>query len=358
MEPNIDGFVDPISPECGQDSWIDQIAAALCPPVVCSSFSTPIVTDIGNILLQLSEAVAEAKGEAERERAKRISLEKENKEMRLQQFVLAEKTACLEDDSTVYSGYRANGMLPSVFETGLSLSECLSYVGSFSACFHDGVENLVYMSYHKAGLAEVDLTKVDRILQPYDFFSLSLVVFASTSNSVIPPELLPFRLDTLEALVGFRPSSHHSPLHSTSTSLEDHPPRMNLLEALNVQSDSDCERILTVRKCHKLGFKSHIHLRQYFSRFGRVERVVLLPMRAKPKNSIDGRGNRPSSMGFVVMESKETVDKILNFNETRGIHEVKGWPIEVRNFVKPVDKNEASDWSVPAAKNGGMFDDW
>jgi hypothetical protein len=144
---------------------------------------------------------------------------------------------------------------------------------------------------------------------------------------------------------------------------------MNLLEALNVQSDADCQRIITVRKCHKLGFKSHVHLRQYFSKFGRVERVVLLPMRAKPKNTMEGRGSRPSSMGFVVMESRDVVEAVLGFNNASGIHDIKGWPIEVRNFVKPVDKPDrevsgttmtselGAAWSVvhnPTFLNEGM----
>ena len=132
---------------------------------------------------------------------------------------------------------------------------------------------------------------------------------------------------------------------------------MNLLEALSVQSEEDCLRIVTVRKCHKLGFKSHIALKQYFSRFGKVDRVVLLPMRAKPKNAMDGRGNRPSSMGFVVMETKEGAERILSFNNSCGIHEIKGWPIEVRNFVKPADKPDR-DVSGSTAATFDLLSGW
>lgn len=126
----------------------------------------------------------------------------------------------------------------------------------------------------------------------------------------------------------------------------DEVPRLNLIEALNIQSDGDIKRIITVRKCHKLGFRSHVFLRQYFSKFGSVEKVVLLPMRAKPKQrgAFDaaydyGRNTRPSSMGFVVMSSEAAVRKILSsFEMDGGIHVIKGWPIEVRNFVRPADK--------------------
>jgi hypothetical protein len=327
-----------------QDQLIDQIAAVLCAPTFEAPMSAPVVSDIGNILLQLSEAVAEAKGEAERERMKRFALEKENSEMRSKQLLFVETSSSLEDDSNVYGCRTFNPLAGassgSVVDTFLNLHDCLSFVSSLAN------PNLIYMSYQKAGFAALDLTRVERILQPHDFSSLMIIVFSSP-NTFIPPELLPFRLDTLQALlsspVGSSVTASYSPKNSSST-FED-PPRMNLLEALNVQCDSDCKRIVTVRKCHKLGFKSHIYLRQYFSKFGKVERVVLLPMRAKPKNSMDGRGNRPSSMGFVVMESQEMVDSIITFNQSCGIHEVKGWPIEVRNFVKPVDKS--GSWSGP-----------
>lgn len=350
---------------------MDQIAAVLCPEE--PPFSNPIVTDIGNILLQLSEAVAEAKGEAERERAKRLTLERENEEMRAQRFALAETVSSLEDDSTLSGQNRivnlSSPLTGSVIETSFNLNDCLAYVCSMSVN-----QDLVYMSYQKAGLADLDLTKVERILQPYDCSSLMFIVFTTCKNTFISSHLLPFGLETLQLLLASPRAptllaGQLSPINSTS-SLED-PPRMNLLEALNVQSDSDCQRIITVRKCHKLGFKSHVHLRQYFSKFGRVERVVLLPMRAKPKNTMEGRGSRPSSMGFVVMESRDVVEAVLGFNNACGIHEIKGWPIEVRNFVKPIDKPDrevsgttmtselGAAWSVvhnPAFLNEGIFE--
>ncbi|EER15200.1 hypothetical protein Pmar_PMAR006929 [Perkinsus marinus ATCC 50983] len=120
------------------------------------------------------------------------------------------------------------------------------------------------------------------------------------------------------------------------------PPRMNLLEALQVFNAEDEKRVFTVRKVHKLGFKSQHALRQYFSQFGRVKDVVLLPMRAKPKPGPSGqvRGVRPSSMGFVVMQRPEDVQKILAYG---GVHTIKGWPIEVRPFVRPSDKRDSKD---------------
>ncbi|KAF4691964.1 hypothetical protein FOZ60_014451 [Perkinsus olseni] len=137
----------------------------------------------------------------------------------------------------------------------------------------------------------------------------------------------------------------------TTTSAENkEPPRMNLLEALQVFNEDDEKRVFTVRKVHKLGFKSQHALRQYFSQFGRVKDVVLLPMRAKPKPGPSGqvRGVRPSSMGFVVMQRAEDVQKILAYGDT---HMIKGWPIEVRPFVRPSEKREAK--ADNAAVDGG-----
>ncbi|KAF4672757.1 hypothetical protein FOL47_000161 [Perkinsus chesapeaki] len=132
-------------------------------------------------------------------------------------------------------------------------------------------------------------------------------------------------------------ADHHSVVSGTDIG---EAPRMNLLEALQVFNEEDEKRVFTVRKVHKLGFKSQHALRQYFSQFGRVKDVVLLPMRAKPKPGPGGqvRGVRPSSMGFVVMQRPEDVQKILAYGDT---HMIKGWPIEVRPFVRPNERRES-----------------
>lgn len=318
-----------------EELLMQQLTAVLCPPAAESVSSVPLVADIGNILLQLSEAVAQAKNEAERERTMRVALEAENEAMKVKQLMLSESVSTLGDEAGVY-GYESVAPLTtpsfgSLIDSSLSLSDCLGVV----TCMP---QELVYISYYNAGFSDLDLSTVERVYKPYDFGNLMFVV-VNAFEAVVPAGLLPFSLDGLQSLLA---GSMHVPTVVSTTSpvssAEDDAPRMNLLEALNVQSDEDCQRIVTVRKCHKLGFKSHIALKQYFSRFGKVERVVLLPMRAKPKNAMDGRGNRPSSMGFVVMETKEGADRILSFNNSCGIHEIKGWPIEVRNFVKPADK--------------------
>ena len=122
---------------------------------------------------------------------------------------------------------------------------------------------------------------------------------------------------------------------------EDEEPRLNLIEALHITSEERTAFVITVRKIHKLGFRSAHFLRAHFQQFGSVEDVVLLPMRARPKPGPDGqiRAPRPSSMGFVVFASKGVAQAALNYGAT---HNIRGWPIEVRAFVRPKDRPSTS----------------
>ena len=326
-----------VAPISEQDKLMQRLAAILCQPGTTTTPSVPLVADVGNILLQLTQAVAQAKSEAEHERSLRIALEHENEAIRFKQFGISESTSTIGDEASGYSYQAPYGVLArsseSLIDSALSLADCLTLMSSLQN------PELVHICYNSAGFLELDLTRIERIYKPYDFGQVMFVVFNSY-DAFVPHDLVPFSYANIESLIS---GSFAATTLASTPSIKvdsDDEPRMNLLEALNVQSDEDCTRIVTVRKCHKLGFKSHIHLRQYFARFGKVERVVLLPMRAKPKGSLDGRGNRPSSMGFVVMESPDSVEKILAFDNGSGVHEIKGWPIEVRNFVKPADKSE------------------
>jgi len=321
------------------DILLNQIAAVLCPSASDNAVPEAPLADIGHILLQLTEAVAEAKTETGTDERLRIALDRQEGSIRSSEYAPVPNASSLAFTGVIHYETNSSSHSPapsvetSIIDSSLNLSECLSFLSVLPQ------PEYVYMSYYNSGVNELIMSSVERIYKPCDFGNVLFVIFNS-SVAVVPAGLIPFTLDGLQSLIA---SSVNTPVVlSTGSPIaedsSDEPPRMNLLEALNVQSDEDCSRIITVRKCHKLGFKSHIHLRQYFSRFGRVDRVVLLPMRAKPKNAMDGRGNRPSSMGFVVMETTEGAERILSFNNYSGIHEIKGWPIEVRNFVKPADK--------------------
>ena len=316
MSSSIEDITASISSKTDQELLIEQLAAVLCPQVVHTPAPVPIVADVSQILLQLSQAVAEARNEAQRERNLRLALELENEAIRSTQLLFNETSSTAESDEGILYGLNSRFPSPSpilspslevVMDSSLSLCECLATLGS---CPNP---ELVFICYQNAGFMDLDLSSVD----------------FNSFRALVPQELVPFSFENLQCLIA-------SP---TPIDGEEEAPRMNLLEALNVRSDDDCARIVTVRKCHKLGFKSQVHLRQYFQKYGKVERVVLLPMRAKPKGGVvDGRGNRPSSMGFVVMESATSVADILS----QEVHIVKGWQIEVRNFVRPTDKPDSS----------------
>jgi hypothetical protein len=102
-----------------------------------------------------------------------------------------------------------------------------------------------------------------------------------------------------------------------------------LLKVLDMEVDSEC--VLTVRKIHKLGLNSASILREHFSQFGEVERVMLLPSRPKSSPLSNG-GNfvkiRPASMAFVVMRSRQPAIIARLFE----VHSVEGHLIQVQKF--------------------------
>jgi len=98
-----------------------------------------------------------------------------------------------------------------------------------------------------------------------------------------------------------------------------------LLKVLELETDLEC--VLTIRKIHKLGIASANLLRQHFSQFGEVDRVMLLPSR--PKASAQGACKiRPASMAFVVMRSRQPAI-IARLNE---VHMIESFPIQVQKF--------------------------
>ena len=158
--------------------------------------------------------------------------------------------------------------------------------------------------------------------------------YDSTSPAANPPLGPPLASPVLP--VDHRTDTARQVTESCDSADDDSTPRLNLLEALNINSPSDEEKVITVRKVHKLGFRSQAILRRFFSKYGTVDDVVLLPMRARPKPGADGltRGARPSSMGFVVMSSSHAAQAALRIP----LQEIHGWPIEVRAFVRPSER--------------------
>ncbi|EEQ98240.1 hypothetical protein Pmar_PMAR002059 [Perkinsus marinus ATCC 50983] len=107
------------------------------------------------------------------------------------------------------------------------------------------------------------------------------------------------------------------------------------LPELLKQLDQEQEAcIFIVRKIHKLRFQSASILEQYFSGFGEVKKVLLLPWRRQKSVGPHPGKARPASMGFVVMKSPMAVSNILALSQ----HTVAGWPISVQVFERQADK--------------------
>jgi len=114
------------------------------------------------------------------------------------------------------------------------------------------------------------------------------------------------------------------------------PENVKLADVLNVLDSEDESCIFIVRKISKLGFSAYDSLSLYFSKYGSVKKILLLPSRGKG----DSR-NRPASMGFVVMSSQFESRRVLVSEN----HRVNHVDIQVQKFVRNT-KVQVSDGGV------------
>jgi hypothetical protein len=112
----------------------------------------------------------------------------------------------------------------------------------------------------------------------------------------------------------------------------------------------DLGRIVLIRKIIKLGFDSARMLEAHYSRYGKVEKVLVAHSHVKPQHSGQGMRLRPSGLGFVVMSSTREVEGILAGGEHQVVHGVR---VCVRRFerrgVKEVE-DEENDEEEPEEK--------
>lgn len=77
-------------------------------------------------------------------------------------------------------------------------------------------------------------------------------------------------------------------------------------------SEGDPTCVFVVRQIHKLGFQSREKLRQHYSQYGKVLRVLVADKRVKAFPSTNGqRKTRPGGLGMIVMQSAASVNKVL-----------------------------------------------
>lgn len=120
---------------------------------------------------------------------------------------------------------------------------------------------------------------------------------------------------------------------------------VKLAGVLGMLDTEDDSCILIVRRISKLGFAAHNALSAFFSGFGPVKRVMLLPSRGKG----DTR-NRPASMGFVVMANSSDCNKVVQ----SGHFKVLDVDIQVQKFVRNTriqisDGTSVANAYIPAA---------
>ena len=132
-------------------------------------------------------------------------------------------------------------------------------------------------------------------------------------------------------------SSSYQPSSPTASSSPDEPESASICHGLQsaisqFQRDRiDSSRIFVVRKVHCLVNDTAEILSSYFSRFGRVTHVELLPSRRRC-----GR-LRPSTTGFIILDNPEAVSRVLL---TSLVHQVTAEnSVEVTPFTYPNSLN-------------------
>lgn len=110
----------------------------------------------------------------------------------------------------------------------------------------------------------------------------------------------------------------------------------SLRDHLRELADIDTKRVLMVRKINKLGLESSLFLKEYFSQFGSVEKVMVAHTRVRAKGLEKAR-IRPAPLGFVVLSNTEEANAALAQGAE---HSVKGVDIGVFSFEShPADES-------------------
>lgn len=108
---------------------------------------------------------------------------------------------------------------------------------------------------------------------------------------------------------------------------------MTLSMSLQLLSKEDPDTLFIVRRINKLGFKAARKLKQHFSAYGQVVRVLVAHSTVKqigdPQQYQWRR--RPSSLGFIHMAVAESVAQVLSVGSE---HEVDGCLIRVQRFER------------------------
>jgi len=106
-------------------------------------------------------------------------------------------------------------------------------------------------------------------------------------------------------------------------------PSHTLTWSLRALSGVDPDCVIIVRRINRLGLKSARHLKQHFSSYGPVVRVLVAHSTVHPGGSGKAPRQRPSSLGFVHMSTPDVAQAILAMGPEQ---EVDGVTIRVQRF--------------------------
>jgi hypothetical protein len=81
---------------------------------------------------------------------------------------------------------------------------------------------------------------------------------------------------------------------------------LSLNVILSILKHADPASVVMVRRVNRLGYDGSLSMTRYFSKFGRVIRIFMLPLRSRKKNL-----SLPSKTGFLVMDSPTACEAII-----------------------------------------------
>jgi len=91
--------------------------------------------------------------------------------------------------------------------------------------------------------------------------------------------------------------------------------------------------IFVVRRINQLGFRSSGLLRQHFSQYGEVTRVMVAHSKVKSQDSAEQARMRPGNLGLIQMKRSDAVERILELGQW---HLVEGMQVSVEEFGQDI----------------------
>jgi hypothetical protein len=121
-------------------------------------------------------------------------------------------------------------------------------------------------------------------------------------------------------------------------------PEQTLSMHLTELQAEDPACIFIARRISRMGFRSQQALFRHFSKFGKVKRVLVANSKVKPFRNYQAEPRiRPGSLGFVVMQSANSLPKIFNAGREQTIC---GCPVVIEPFSTSVRKHSPPGSSV------------